>query len=1258
MTTPPVDPIAALIALPGNIVSFAVDLIAAVFTPLFTGGPSVPADTPVLWAVLALVRRQFFNTSPTLAPANQVANPTTGQLYGTLGATDADGDPLTYEVLQGPAHGIVAVNANGQYVYQPTAGYVGADSFTVAVSDGGAHVHGLSGLASPYGPHATVATIGLTAVTVVTGANTPPVIVAPGVLDPVTGATRYTVTTTDSPGDTVTVAVTTPPVRGTLAQDSTDPLVYVYTPDATYAHSLALGGNRNPGADTITFTATDSAGATAAVTVAPVITPVNAAPTLSIVTEPTGAANGAVKVTITYADADGDTPLTATTSTPQYGYYAYTVDGPAVTITSPSPVPGSAAPTTNVAYYIPNPATPGTETLSFSLTDGYGGTVVRTQTVTVDPAVNHAPTVTLTTTPTGAADGSLYVTITYGEQDDDVVIATLSTPEHGIYTYEGQVISGFTSDPVDFGPGEQSITLVYTPNPSKPGTETISFTLKDAAGLSAKASTDVVVSGTGVNQNPLGYITIGEPGGNGAVDVAVTFYDPEGDDVTVFYPIPDAGTLTYVDSTYDEDSGQTTQFYVYQPYAPSRGAAYYTDGDDVETLVFDISDTDDEFGDNTVIEVDVPISPLAPVVNNHAPTVTLTSGPTGDADGSVLVTINFGEEDDDNVTLTLSDPEHGTYDYGQGPQATGFTVTGPFGPIQNTVTLRYIPDPTKPGTETISFTLTDAAGEIASDSVDVIVSGNDGYVVTTPINGAPSQTDGRVTGSFVFVSPDGAAIAALVAEEDQPTYGTVEVTVAPSGVANSYTVTYVYTPDPLARLDAFSGGPTEDTFVVSISGTSGVVQVASFARTAAPFAAAGAPRPVPVTVPVAPANSVVLDTWPNDYATDNAVVAADGTIYQPYSSPDGGTYIRILGRGTPIPIEGGIQSIRAVGSTVVVASSISGSQRSVISFITPDGEVTAFDAPVGIDAHDVFVSDGVVYLHNQDHLYRVTPAGVSPDLSPFPDSFASTFIVGNTVYYAKNIGTNSVGLYKVGLAAPMTTFVVDATHRFGVYGGANGLLYAAAQNFTGSTPVQTLYVFESSSNVPTTFNVGNDFSLSVNAYGVAPDGTLFLNVVGTNRYSTHFSPGASSFSPLVQVPAVGYPVSTVYGPSSAYNLQSVSNGSAAPTIVVVNLFNGASSASIAGYAPFPLTVGPDGNAYLAVFPSQGAVEVWRVGPDGGTAKVYTGDSALLAYGNNAFTLGPVAVGPDGRIYVTNNVANGQPGDPGASNTIQLIAIAG
>ena len=51
-------------------------------------------------------------------------------------AFDPDGDPLTAQLVTGPAHGSLTLNPDGTLTYVPDAGYSGQDSFTYAASDG------------------------------------------------------------------------------------------------------------------------------------------------------------------------------------------------------------------------------------------------------------------------------------------------------------------------------------------------------------------------------------------------------------------------------------------------------------------------------------------------------------------------------------------------------------------------------------------------------------------------------------------------------------------------------------------------------------------------------------------------------------------------------------------------------------------------------------------------------------------------------------------------------------------------------------------------------------------------------------------------------------------------------------------------------------------------------------------------------------------------------------------------------------------
>jgi hypothetical protein len=55
----------------------------------------------------------------------------------SVSATDPDGDKLTYSVVQQGSKGTVTINPDtGRYVYVPTAGAAGNDTFVLGVSDG------------------------------------------------------------------------------------------------------------------------------------------------------------------------------------------------------------------------------------------------------------------------------------------------------------------------------------------------------------------------------------------------------------------------------------------------------------------------------------------------------------------------------------------------------------------------------------------------------------------------------------------------------------------------------------------------------------------------------------------------------------------------------------------------------------------------------------------------------------------------------------------------------------------------------------------------------------------------------------------------------------------------------------------------------------------------------------------------------------------------------------------------------------------
>jgi beta-glucosidase/6-phospho-beta-glucosidase/beta-galactosidase len=146
------DPVTAVTYVSGIVSS----LVSAVLSPFASGAPAVPTEPPTAWTLLAWVRREFFNSSPTINydPLQNSQSLVDGdvQITGNVGATDADGDPLRYTLIGEPLNGgEVTVNDDGTFTYRPMnamAAVGGVDQFVVVVDDeaAGLHINGPTGL--------------------------------------------------------------------------------------------------------------------------------------------------------------------------------------------------------------------------------------------------------------------------------------------------------------------------------------------------------------------------------------------------------------------------------------------------------------------------------------------------------------------------------------------------------------------------------------------------------------------------------------------------------------------------------------------------------------------------------------------------------------------------------------------------------------------------------------------------------------------------------------------------------------------------------------------------------------------------------------------------------------------------------------------------------------------------------------------------------------------------------------------------------
>src|SRR5262249_26107660 len=75
------------------------------------------------------------NTAPVADSAT--FNTATGvAVSGTLTASDADNDPLTFSAVDVPTHGSLNITTAGDFTYTPSLGFSGTDTFTFKVNDG------------------------------------------------------------------------------------------------------------------------------------------------------------------------------------------------------------------------------------------------------------------------------------------------------------------------------------------------------------------------------------------------------------------------------------------------------------------------------------------------------------------------------------------------------------------------------------------------------------------------------------------------------------------------------------------------------------------------------------------------------------------------------------------------------------------------------------------------------------------------------------------------------------------------------------------------------------------------------------------------------------------------------------------------------------------------------------------------------------------------------------------------------------------
>jgi len=256
--------------------------------------------------------------------------------------TDAESEPLTASLVNGPAHGDLTLNAEGSFTYVPDENFHGSDTFTYAANDGS------------FDSNTATVTITVSAV------NDAPTAQDDAASTSEDAAVSFSVLGNDSDidGDTIYLDSVTDPVHGTVL-DNGDGSV-TYTPDADFH-----------GTDTFTYSIEDGNGGTHSATVTVTVQPVNDAP---IAQDDAAETSEEAPVEISVLDNDSDVegdPLEVTgTSDPANGEVEVNLDG---TIT-----------------YTPAFDFQGTDTFTYTIADGNGGVTTGTVTVVVSPTQNDS----------------------------------------------------------------------------------------------------------------------------------------------------------------------------------------------------------------------------------------------------------------------------------------------------------------------------------------------------------------------------------------------------------------------------------------------------------------------------------------------------------------------------------------------------------------------------------------------------------------------------------------------------------------------------------------------------------------------------------------------------------------------------------------------------------------------------------------------------------------------------------------------------
>ncbi|UUO02920.1 Ig-like domain-containing protein [Mycolicibacterium novocastrense] len=539
---------------------------------------------------------------------------------------------------------------------------------------------------------------------------------------------------------------------------------------------------------------------------------------------------------------------------------------------------------------------------------------------------------------------------------DPATVEVISGPANGstsVNTATGQIT--YTSD------GAEGVTA-----------DSFTYRVKDASGALSNTAT-VSVTVNAVNDGPPvanGDTAVVAEGGSTVINVLGNDTDPDGnatiDPATVEVISGPANGSTSVNTT----TGQITY--------TSNGAEVTSD-----SFTYRVKDANGAVSNTATVTVTVAAVNDGPPVANGDTAVVAEGGST------VINVLGNDTDPDGNATI---DPA--TVEVISGP-ANGSTSV-------NTTTgqITYTSNGAEVTSDSFTYRVKDANGAVSNTAtVSITVNAvNDAPVVTGPPTvGTPDAVTGKVIGSLGINDPEGNNTLSYHVTS-QPASGTVTF-------ANG---NYTYTPDPLARLDAYETPNANETvsFTVEVSD--------------------GQSAPVSVTVssvPIDPAEAVVTATIPVGGLPGGVAVSRDGTR----------AYITDQTNGTVSVIDTATNTVIAtipVGDASSVAVRVAGPSRAYVTNRNSDtvsvidtatdtviATISVGDAPVGVAVNPFFAyvansgSDSVSVINTFDNtVFATIPVGDQPFGVAVSPDFTRVYVtnrLGGTVSVIDPL-TNSV----------------------------------------------------------------------------------------------------------------------------------------------------------------------------------------------------------------------------------------------------------